>query len=302
MSDTATVATGPYFDTIDRVLARDPAYRAFRAGELDQAGLNALVDSMAEHLVAEGLPRSDLPFVKRFPADETAIVKQMLAVLAARGLIPSHHVPSRLHEELAHHLASYRHGPYRTYIYPEEGLLLAALVTICQPARVIFLGSYYGYWAQSVLPFMARYGGHAVLVDPDPRACAIARDNAEAFGLSQHLTVLTEPGELALVRLDERFDWAVIDAETPRDYPDPDRRGKAIYRPLLQACLPYLEPQAMLICHNILFTDRTGDPAFGQIIARNHAELDPFMALVAEHFDFIELTTTEGVGIGRRKA
>jgi predicted O-methyltransferase YrrM len=301
MTDTAILATGPYFEIIDKVLSRDPAYHAFRNGRLDQAGLNALVDAMADPLVAEGLPRSDLPFVKRFPANELALVEQMLTTLAADGLIPSSRLPAGLDQDVPRHLARYRHGPYRTYIYPEESLLLAALTMICQPDQVIFLGSYYGYWAHSALLAMAQYGGHAVLVDPDPQACVIARANAEAFGLSQHLTVVQEPGEQALARVRQPFDWVVIDAETPRDTPDPDRRGKAIYRPLLDACLPHLTQEAMLICHNILFTDWTGDPAFRSIIARNHAELDPFMQFVAQHFDFIELSTTEGVGIGRRK-
>ena len=78
----------------------------------------------------------------------------------------------------------YDHGPFRTYIYPEEARLLFAIADILRPKAAIFLGSYYGYWARAPLAVIARHGGRAVLVDPDPQAQAVARRNLKSAGSS----------------------------------------------------------------------------------------------------------------------
>jgi hypothetical protein len=58
---------------------------------------------------------------------------------------------------------------------------------------------------------------------------------------------------------------------------------------------------ALLVCHNILFSDYSGDPFFGKVIARNLEQLAPFRRLVAQEFgNFKELSSTEGIGVGRR--
>jgi GNAT superfamily N-acetyltransferase len=93
----------------------------------------------------------------------------------------------------------------------------------------------------------------------------------------------------------------VIDAELPRTHPDPELRGKGLYRALLDAALPRFAPTAHVVAHNILLADATGDAVLAEAAARNAGELGPFRALAARELDgFAELASTEGVGVGVR--
>ena len=170
-----------------------------------------------------------------------------------------------------------------------------------RPKSAVFLGSYYGYWAHAALATIARHGGHAVLIDPDPRAQQVARRNLERPGLSDAIEIANTTGEEYLAKASGLFDFVVLDAEGPRTHPDPEQRGKAIYGRLLRHALPYMPPGSYLICHNILFEDIADCRYFDRIIARNRDELGPFLDLVRREFrEFIECTSTEGVGIGIR--
>lgn len=296
------IATGPVFGLIDAALRELPVYEAFRAGRLSHADFCAFVDGEAARLLARGVPEGDLPFVKRLPPSPAEKVAETLSELADRGLIPEAAFDAARAASAATILESYDHGPFKTYIYPEEGLLLFALADLLRPRHALFLGSYYGYWAHWAIGPVAEGGGRLTLVDPSLHGCAVACANIISRAASGRASVVAARGEDFLAQTDELFDLVVLDAENPRDHPDPEQRGKRVYHSLLRACLPRLARDAVLVCHNILFADETGDPAFRRIIARNVDELGPFMRLVEERFDFIEIKTTEGVGVGRRRA
>ena len=283
---------GPIYDLIQSVMCRAPA----------AANRGAQVDAMAQALVAAGLPASDVPFVKRMPTDRRAIARDCVADLARRGIIRNASVDDAALDALELDAAGYDHGGRRTFIYPEEGRLLAAVVHSLHPRRAAFLGSYYGYWARFAWDGLRAAGGHAVLVDPDADVSCIARRNIAAAGLEATLEVVVAAGEDYLASAARGpIELLVIDAELPRDHPVAGMRGKGIYAALLAAALPHLADGAILVCHNILFADATGDPTFKTIIARNCAELAAFMELARREFDFVEYPTTEGVGIGRRR-
>lgn len=297
-TDIDHIVTGPVFDIAHDVLRDMPDYRRFRAQELDQSGWNRTIDHNRDRLIAAGFPAADIPFLKRIPADPNALVAEILADLNARAVLaqlPRYAPDTAL---LAH--PDYIHGDKTTFIYPEEGELLACLVAELRPKRTVFLGSYYGFWARSALPILATHGGTAVLVDPDPEVAKLAQRNIPdaARGLVE---IACMTGETYLDQAKDPFDLVVLDAELPRSEPDPTRRGKGLYYHLLARALPKLAPDAVLITHNILLNDWTGDPAFEATISRNKTELGPFMKLAEEHFGFIEYGTTEGVGIGRRR-
>ncbi|HEX3147663.1 MAG TPA: class I SAM-dependent methyltransferase [Gemmataceae bacterium] len=195
----------------------------------------------------------------------------------------------------------YDHGGYPTYIYPEEAILLFALGDILKPRRAAFLGSYYGYWASWVLPGILERGGRAVLIDPDENAQRVAQANLGKFGSSGGVEFATITGERFLDDTPDNFDLVVIDAENPRDHPDPEQRGKRVYAPLLRHALPRLAPGAVVVCHNILLKNTLQGEFFQALLARNEDELGPFMALAGcELESFTEFTSTEGVGVGRR--
>jgi predicted O-methyltransferase YrrM len=284
---------GPIYDLIESVMCRAPPAES-RAAQVDAA---------ARALVAAGLPLNDVPFVKRMPADRRAIVRDIYADLIARGVVRDERVDDSMLDAIERGAAAYDHGGRRTFIYPEEGRLLAALVDGLRPLRAVFLGSYYGYWARFAWEGLRAAGGQAVLVDPDPEVCAIARRNVAAAGLEATVEVVVATGQDYLAAGSPGpIELLVIDAEVQRDHPVPGIRGKGIYAVLLAAAVPHLGDDAILACHNILFADATGDPAFEAIIERNRTELAAFMDLAQREFDFVEYPTTEGVGIGRRRA
>ena len=290
---------GPVFEAIDHVLQQDSDYPLFRQCRLTPLQFHALVDRRAKALIEAGLPGNDLPFVKRMPPNVFVFAIQAMQKLAERGLVPRIDWDEASFRRTATAAATFQHDGLMTYIYPEEGLILWALARACPPRRALFLGSYYGYWASWILPVLASAGGRATLVDPDPRSCDVARRNIEALGLGAHVDIILERGEPFLARRGGEFDFVVLDAENPRDHPDPRQRGKRVYQSLLEAALPCLGRRSLLVCHNILFQDETGDPAFDAIIARNEDELGHFRALAREHFEFVEIASTEGVGVGR---
>ncbi|HZX87460.1 MAG TPA: class I SAM-dependent methyltransferase [Reyranella sp.] len=296
----AGVLTGTVFAAADATLRNSQHYELFRSGRSARADYHRLIESRATDLRSAGVPASDLPFLKRFPRRPWAGAEAILADLHRRDLLKASAYDVAALQHTAHMMADFVHGPFKTYIYPEEAILLGALAQICSPRRALFLGSYYGYWAHWAIPGIVAGGGRATLVDPDGQCCEIARHNLRNNGFADAVDVVAATGECFLATTDERFDLVVLDAETPRDHPDPELRGKRVYRSLMQACLPRLTQGAMLVCHNILFADDTGDPAFAGIIGRNRDELGAFAALAGRSFyPFVEYRTTEGVGIGR---
>jgi predicted O-methyltransferase YrrM len=292
--------TGTVFAAADTVLAASPQYAAFRAGALTRADYGALVDARADDLRAAGVPAGDVPFMKRFPRDPARVVERVVADLHGRGMLTTALPDAALLARAARMMEGFEHGPFKTYIYPEEGRVLAALAHLRAPRHALFLGSYYGYWAHWAASAVAAGGGRMTLVDPDPACCEVARRNLAANGLDGAVEIAVTRGEPYLAASRETYDFVALDAENPRDHPDAEQRGKRVYHSLMRACLPHLAPGALLVCHNILFTDTTLDPAFAGVIARNRDELGPFAGLLADAFGpFVEYRTTEGVGVGQ---
>jgi predicted O-methyltransferase YrrM len=296
--------TGPIYNIASSVLKSRPEYEAWRLGCSSRAEFCAFLDRVAPELISAGLPAEDVQFAKRYPRSESDFVSEVLLNLASRGVVPRATHDPAVYDELAGFIyTQYQHGDFRTYIYPEEARLLFHTVEILQPTSAIFLGSYYGYWAAPSAVSIASRGGRIVLVDPDPRAQALAAINIERLGIADAVEVAVATAQDYLEDVDVRFDFVALDAEGPRTHPDPEQRGKRIYAPLLRHVLPHLTPDACLACHNILFEDIAKCSYFDRIITRNRDELGPFLHILMSEFpNFTECTSTEGVGIGRRSA
>jgi predicted O-methyltransferase YrrM len=293
---------GPLYDVAYSVLHSRDEYRRFRAGEMSRAEYAAFLDRTAPALVDAGLPAEDVEFAKRYPRSEVDFVKDVLADLAARGILEAAPYDAAFYEGILAARGAFDHGPFKTYIYPEEARLLFAIADVFKPRSAIFLGSYYGYWAHAATAAIVRAGGRVVLVDPDERAQDVARRNLAATPYAESVEVAVTTGELYLSKATDAFDFVVLDAEGPRTHPDPEQRGKRVYAPLLRHCLPHTSRGALLVCHNILFEDHSGSAFFDRVIERNRDELGAFMELVGSEFpNFREYTSTEGVGVGSRR-
>lgn len=298
---TAPGFSGPVFDRVDEILRDMPEYRGFRDGRRTRAEFSAFLERMRRQLVGHGVPPNDVHFAKRFPACAMSVVEEAFVQLAPLGLaLPAgwRKTGARVATGIA---AGFEHQGLGTYIYPEEGLLLLAVALAFRPRRTVFLGSYYGYWAAWAMPAIAACGGSAVLVDPDPRTTAVARASLRRLHPGVEIETACSTGEDYLAASAGPFDLVVLDAELPRSHPDPSRRGKGVYAHLLRAVLPRLAPRSLLVCHNILLQDHARCAFFEEVIARNREELGPFLDLVAREYGrWVELPTTEGVGVGLR--
>ncbi|MDA4845233.1 O-methyltransferase [Hoeflea poritis] len=289
-----TPIEGPVFDIARPVLERLPAYARRNAGALSNSQWARVVDQARPAIVRAGFPPHEIPFLKRIPANPERLITNILADLARQGLVAGPDAAPT-----SGHMPGFNHGGRTTFIYPEEGALLERLVASLGPRRTIFLGSYYGYWASFAVPNIVAGVGRAILVDPDPAVARIAQAN---FSAQPEVEVVCDTAERYLSQCADTFDLVVLDAELPRDHPDPALRGKGLYCRLLQAVLPHLRTGAVLVAHNILFNDQTGDPFFDEVIARNRTELSAFMELAKNAFGFVEYQTTEGVGIGQLRS
>lgn len=70
----------------------------------------------------------------------------------------------------------------------------------------------------------------------------------------------------------------------------------------MEYALSRMTPDATLVCHNYLFENVAGCRFFDRIIERNRGELAAFLDMAGREFaGLVECTSTEGVGVGKRR-
>jgi predicted O-methyltransferase YrrM len=289
---------GPAYRLIDEALSGLEPYRRFRAGSTSAGDYSDWVEREAAVLAATGLNENQRNLSTRFPLDGRRQVAAMLSELRAPGILTGTSYPEQEFDQFAAVVeATFDHGGYTTYIFPEEARFLFALTHLIAPRRVVFLGSYYGYWAVWGLPGILAAGGEAVLVDIDPDVLGLAERNLKALGLDHGVefraTDATEPPVDG-----HAIDLCVLDAEGPRDSAHAELREKAIYHPIMSAWTPALRPGALLVAHNMLLRNPTGNRHFAAQVAANHEQYAGFEAHLAEHYPVrLVFDTSEGVGV-----
>ena len=296
--------SGTLFENVHRLLGSYPIAQRFFAGQLPRTEWINFLEDQRTALVNAGIPAADVDFAKRYPGAIEAFVSHTYQCDTLQGLLtlpidwtaPCHNTARTLQ-------ASFEHAGSTTYIYPEEGYLLQTLAQAFTAKRAIFLGSYYGYWAAWAMPAIQAAGGSAVLLDPDERCCDLARRNLTKLYPDAAIEVVCSTGQDYLANYDRHqdgaFDFVVLDAELPSDYPDEHLRGKGLYFALLESVLPHLADASLLVCHNILLQDTTGSDVMRAAVERNRKELTPFLSLVSDTYQFFtEIQSTEGMGVG----
>jgi len=294
---------GPVYDRIDEALRDFPAYQRFRRGEMSRAEFTTWLAEDAPRPEDIGLDADQLNLSSRFPIDERAYVTAALEELVGAGLLPRAEYPDAEFDELRRAVAErFAHGGRSTYIFPEEARLLFALAHIVAPARAVFLGSYYGYWAVWAVPGIAAAGGTATLVDIDPEVSATARANLSALGMAGSVDVVVDDA-IAYASNVSDVDLAVLDAEGPKEDAREELRDKAIYGPITAAVTPNLRPGGLLVAHNVLLENLSDNRYFAGRIDDNRRQFARFETHLREGYDArCLLSTTEGIGVYRRKA
>jgi predicted O-methyltransferase YrrM len=296
--------SGTLFENVHRLIATNPIAQHFFAGQLSRTEWIDFLESQRTQLLDSGIPAADVDFAKRYPGAIESFVSEAYRGDTFKGLLAlPENWTAQCHETAQSLAASFEHQGSTTYIYPEEGYLLQTLVKAFTAKRAIFLGSYYGYWAAWAIPAIQASGGSAVLIDPDERCCDLARHNLTKLYPNAAIEVVCSTGQEYLANYDRdqdgAFDFVVLDAELPSDYPDENLRGKGLYFALLESVLPHIADPSLLVCHNILLHDETGSDVMRTAVELNRKELTPFLKIVGETYQFFtEIHSTEGMGVG----
>lgn len=287
-----------------RILSVMGAYENFCKYMRSEIGLDEYYGSLLRDegfLMSQGLTENQVHLTTRFPLDDERFVDEFLSLLHRRHVIQSvdydkvyfNHYREVVRREFVH-------GGYETFIFPEEERLMYALSQILKPRSVILLGSYYGYWGIWMMPVIKKLGGIAFFVDVDDKVAEVCLENMSRFGYSAVSKVVIDDAVGFMRERQQRYDFAVLDAETPWNHPDPTIRGKAIYYPLASEAKAHMTSDATLIAHNILLSNRLDDPHFNQQIARNGVSFREFMPFMAREFSRSAIAhSSEGVGVYR---
>jgi len=296
--------SGTLFENVYRVIGSEAEAQAFFSGQLSQAEWITFLESHRDRLVSAKIPAADVDFAKRYPGSIASFIPAVYQTKNFANFLDLPQTWKSTCQAIQTSLkAEFDHQDAATYIYPEEGYLIQTLAQTFGAKRAIFLGSYYGYWAAWVMPALQAVGGTAVLLDPNEDCCALARRNLTKLYPDVTIEIVAATGQEYLANYDREqqgaFDFVVLDAELPADYPDETLRGKGLYYALLNSVLPHLADRSLLVCHNILLSDRTGSEVLQAVVKRNQKELKPFLDLVQTNYQFFqEIPTTEGMGVG----
>jgi caffeoyl-CoA O-methyltransferase len=127
-----------------------------------------------------------------------------------------------------------------------EGRLLAALVAMQRPQRVLELGTFTGYSALSMAEALPP-GGSIVTCDISEEHVAIARAHIEASPYADRIEIKVGPALDSIAALDGPFDFVFIDAD------------KSNYLAYYEAILPKLSPTGVIAVDNVLWSGRLLD-------------------------------------------
>ena len=292
-------ACGCVSDQIAAALSDFPFYAAYRAGRISSEQYVAEIHAHADEIEDQAGQIHHLhALASRYPRDFDGHVDAVLQDLVSASVImecPTRTPFAAFEEDVR---AGFDHGEHRTYIHPDEAQLVYFLSIAKRPSLLVVMGSFYGYWAIWAMPGVAAVGGEAVLIDPDPEVCALARRNFEALGFGAQTTVYEEEAEQVFPRLPDTVDLALLDAWTSRREPDPSHYGKGIYAPLTEGIFPKLTDNALLIAHNDYYPDIGSNPIAQPFLDSASSELIQFHAFCQRHFRKQRVfATPDGLGV-----
>ena len=158
-----------------------------------------------------------------------------------------------------------------------EGALLAMLVAMVRPRRILEIGTFTGYSALSMAEAMPA-GCRIVSLESDPRHAEFARRHIAASPYADRVDVCVGPALDTLAALTGPFDLVFIDADKPS------------YIRFLDATLPLLSEHGVIAVDNVLHFAITAD-------AGDAAAIEAFNAHVADRADLIQVVLTVRAGL-----
>lgn len=162
-------------------------------------------------------------------------------------------------------------------IGPVEGALLAMLVAMARPQRILEIGTFTGYSALSMAEAMPA-GCRIVTLEADPWHTAFARRHIAASPYADRIEVREGPALATIPELTGLFDLVFIDADKPS------------YVRFLDAVLPLLGERGIVVVDNVLHFALSAD-------AGDAAAVQAFNSYVASRTDLIQVMMTVRAGL-----
>lgn len=184
--------------------------------------------------------------------------------------------PSPLLAEVAAFTASMAEAP-EMMTGAVEGALLAMLVAMLRPRRILEIGTFTGYSALSMAEAMPA-DCQIVTLEADPRHAAFACGHIAASPYADRIEVREGPALDTLSELTGPFDLVFIDADKPS------------YVRFLEAVLPLLGEPGIVAVDNVLHFAVTAD-------AEDAAAIETFNSYVASRADLIQVVLTVRAGL-----
>lgn len=184
--------------------------------------------------------------------------------------------PSPLLAEVASATAASTERP-EMMVGAVEGALLAMLVAMLRPRRILEIGTFTGYSALSMAEAMPA-DARIVTIEADARHAALARRHIATSPYADRIDLREEPALDTLPTLAGDFDLVFFDAD------------KASYVRYLDAVLPLLSERGIIAVDNALQFAITGD-------ADDAAAIKAFNAHVASRADLVQVILTVRAGL-----
>ena len=278
---------GPACDYVTQTLEEFSFFREYRRGVISRETYIAELRTNAREVdeAFEG-DESYRGMAAKYPADFDSHADEIYRELVTRGMledVPSSSDLDAFRERIE---SEYDHGKRHTFIHHDEARLVYRISKSVRPEFMLAIGSYYGYWAVWAMPGVVDGNGSAVLIDPDPEVCAMARENLSRLGYGDTAKVECARAEEVLARTNRHANLVLLDASGSQEHPDSSYHGKGIYGHLISAIHGNMTPGGVLAVHNDRVSGRQPDP------------LERFHEFCAGHFNMsFTANTPEGFGV-----
>ena len=168
-----------------------------------------------------------------------------------------------------------------------QGRLLALLSKLCQPRRILELGTFTGY-ATLCLAEGLREEGYIDTIEGDAELAFLAQQHVDGSPYANRIRLHVAPAHDVIAGLSGPYDMIFLDG---------DKRGYPEYLPLL---LPLLAPGGLLLADNVLWDGRAGSKSRD----KDARALRRYNELVYRNtqLDTLILPIRDGLSVARRVA
>lgn len=284
-----------YMDMLPHLLSIDE-FTACRAGKATRQDFARAAEARFGKAIE--IDPGRFSFYPRAVPAPRKFVEEALDQLHQQGWIGQTQYQLAQLEPIIEKLKNFDSSRYKSFIHPEELLLTFALTQIIAPTTIVSLGSYFGFWTLVALAGARVTNGNAraVLIDIDPEVCAVARRMAHELGLDPFVEILSEDPLKGIQPL-PAAEMYMLDAETPRNHPEPTLRDKAIYGPLTKKIRSCAQDDSILLAHNVLFEDALALPSMHERVAYNAGNMSSFLEETRHARRQMQHQSCEGLGL-----